>query len=93
MAKRRNYSSEFKSKVALAAIRGDGTIAELSGRYGVHPNMITKWKRQALSGMKESFSHGNPKQHLDHEAEVQRLRAKIGELVVERDFLSKAFDH
>ena len=92
MAKRRNYSTEFKSKVALAAIRGDGTIAELSSRFGVHPNMITKWKRQALSGMKGSFNHGNPKRHLDHEAEVKRLQAKIGELVVERDFLSKAFD-
>lgn len=92
MTKRRNYSAEFKGKVALAAIRGDGTIAELSSKFGVHPNMITKWKRQALSGMKESFSHGRPKNQEDHEAEVKRLQAKIGELVVERDFLSKAFD-
>jgi transposase len=92
MAKRRNYSSEFKSKVALAVIRGDGTVAELSSRYGVHPNMITKWKRQALDGMKETFNQGNAKHHLDHETEITRLQAKIGELVVERDFLSKAFD-
>ena len=92
MAKRRNYSADFKSKVALAAIRGDGTIAELASRYGVHANMITKWKREALEGMKETFDKGNGKQRLDQEAEVRRLQAKIGELVVERDFLSKAFD-
>jgi len=75
MAKRRNYSSEFKSKVALSAVRGDGTIAELSSQFGVHPNMIAKWKRQALEGMKETFNHGNAKHHLDHEAEITRLQA------------------
>jgi len=92
MAKRRNHSAEYKSKVALAAIRGDGTIAELSAKYGVHANMITKWKREALEGMKDTFDKGSGKQRLDHEAEVKQLQAKIGELVVERDFLSKAFD-
>lgn len=92
MAKRRNHSAEYKSKVALAAIRGDGTIAELAAKYGVHANMITKWKREALEGMKDTFDKGNGKQRLDHEAEVKQLQAKIGELVVERDFLAKAFD-
>ena len=51
MAKRRNFSSAFKAKVALAAIRGDGTVAELSARYQVHPNMIGKWKRAATNGL------------------------------------------
>ncbi len=60
MAKRRNYSTEFKAKVALAAIRGDGTMAELASRYDIHPNMITKWKRQALAGMKEGFGVMRP---------------------------------
>ena len=92
MAKRKQYSTEFKSKVALAAIRGDGTIAELASRYSIHPNMITKWKREALANLKEGFSRGAPATHADHEAEVKELRAKIGELVVERDFLAKAFD-
>jgi len=64
-------------------------FSPLSNRFGVHPNIITKWKRQALSGMKEIFSHGNPRLHLDHEAEVIRLQAKIGELVVEQDFYRK----
>ncbi len=60
MAKRRNYSTEFKAKVALSAIRGDGTMAELASRYDIHPNMITKWKKQALAGMKEGFGRNAP---------------------------------
>ena len=92
MAKRRQYSAELKAKVALAAIRGDGTIAELASRYKVHPNMITKWKRAALSNLKEGFVRGTPGNAADHEAQIQTLQAKIGELVVERDFLARAFD-
>ena len=92
MAKRRNFSSDFKAKVALAAIRGDGTIAELASRYQVHPNMIGKWKREVLEGLKETFNRGPGRIARDHDEEVKRLQAKIGELVVERDFLAKAFD-
>lgn len=92
MAKRRNFSSDFKAKVALAAIRGDGTIAELSARYEVHPNMIAKWKRTALDGLKDTFERGSGMADRGHEAEVKRLQAKVGELVIERDFLAKAFD-
>jgi transposase len=92
MAKRRNFSTEFKAKVALAAIRGDGTLAELAGRYGIHPNMITKWKRQALAGMKEGFGRNGPKRDISREGEIKTLQAKVGELIVERDFLAKAFD-
>ena len=58
MAKRRNFSADFKAKVALAAMRGDGTMAELAARYKIHPNMITKWKRDALDGVKETFQRG-----------------------------------
>ena len=58
MAKRRNFSSDFKAKEALAAIRCDGTIAELAARYQVHPNMIAKWKRTALDGLKDTFNRG-----------------------------------
>lgn len=92
MAKRRNFSADFKAKVALAAIRGDGTMAELASRYDIHPNMIAKWKRDALAGMKETFVRGGDREKGDHEAEIKRLQAKVGELVIERDFLSKAFD-
>ena len=56
MAKRRNYSAAFKAKVALEALTGDQTLAELSARHKVHPNLITKWKRQASEGMVGIFS-------------------------------------
>jgi len=92
MAKRKQYSAEFKAKVALAAMRGDGTVAELASRYKIHPNMITKWKREAQDGLKETFARGGKTGQPDHEAEVKELRAKIGELIVERDFLERAFD-
>ena len=92
MAKRKQYSAEFKAKVALAAIRGDGTIGELASRYKIHPNMITKWKRVALATLKDGFTKGGSASAADREAEIQTLQAKIGELVVERDFLARAFD-
>jgi transposase len=92
MAKRRNFSSAFKAKVALAAIRGDGTQAELAAKFKLHPNQIAQWKREALDGLTETFDKKSPKKRGDHEDEVKTLRAKIGELVVERDFLAKAFE-
>ena len=92
MAKRRNFSADFKAKVALAAMRGDGTMAELAARFKIHPNMITKWKREALDGLQETFRRGRDPSTRDHEEEINQLQAKIGELVVERDFLAKAFD-
>ena len=92
MGKRKSYSASFKSKVALEAIQGDMTIAELASKYGLNPNMITRWKKQAVEGMKETFSRGG---HTTHEASdharIKELHAKIGELTVERDFLAKAF--
>lgn len=92
MAKRRNFSPDFKAKVALAAIRGDGTQAELAKRYQLHPNQIAQWKREALAGMSETFQGKSPKHKSDHEDEIKTLRAKVGELIVERDFLAKAFE-
>ena len=92
MAKRRNFTPEFKAKVALAAMRGDGTMAELAARYQIHPNMIAKWKRDALDSVKEAFKKGRDGTGRDTEEEIRQLQAKIGELVVERDFLGRAFD-
>jgi len=86
MAKRRNYSAESKSKVALAAIRGEGAVAELSSRCSVHYNMIAKCKRDALDGMKDTFQRGPGKDRANHADQIRRLQAKIGELVVERGF-------
>ena len=92
MGKRKSYSASFKSRVALEAIQGDLTIAELASKHGLNPNMITRWKKQAVDGMKETFSRGN---HTANETadqtRIKELHAKIGELTVERDFLAKAF--
>lgn len=89
--KRTRYSSEFKAKVALAALKGEETLPQLSARFGVHPNMITKWKRQASDGLADVFSGKLERGKSDSEARIRELHAKIGELTVERDFLSKAF--
>ena len=67
-------------------------MAELASRYQVHPNMIAKWKREALDGVKETFRRGKDPADQNHEDGIKRLQAKIGELVVERDCLAGAFD-
>lgn len=87
---RKNHSAEFKAQVALAAIREDATIAELSARYGVHSTMIHRWKREALSSMTAGFSGKKERQESDHSSEIKELHAKIGQLMVERDFLADA---
>ena len=85
--KRRNHSATFKAKVALEAAKEEKTLAELAQQYGLHANQISAWKRQLLDHVGEVFESGADKQR-DHEAEVKELRAKVGELVMERDFLS-----
>ena len=91
MAKRKKYSAELKARVALEALRGEQTMAELASRYGVHPNLISKWKQRAQESMVDVFADRRERQESNRETEIQELRAKIGELVIERDFLSKAF--
>lgn len=88
--KRKNYSAEFKAKVALEAIRGEMTVAELVARHGVHQTLINTWKRQALEGMSGIFSGKAEAKAVEKEGEIEKLHAKIGQLVVERDFLAKA---
>jgi len=91
MAKRRKYSAELKAKVALEALRGEQTLTELSARYNVHPNLIANWKKRARESLVDIFNGGGEKRDAQHEAEIKELHAKIGELTVEKDFLSKAF--
>ena len=86
MKKRKNHSPEFKAKVALEAIREEITLAELSKKYGVHPNMISTWKRTAIANMAAGFERGKSDTARASEAEIKKLHSKIGQLVVERDF-------
>lgn len=88
--KRKRYSAAFKAKVALEAIRGEATIAELVSRHGVHQTLINAWKRQAIEGMTGVFSGAAEVAAADRAGELEKLHAKIGQLVVERDFLAKA---
>ena len=90
-SKRKRYSAEFKAKIALEALKGEETAAQLASRYGVHPTQVTQWKSQARDGMAEVFLGKADRKEKDHEFEVKELHAKIGQLTVERDFLAKAF--
>lgn len=88
--KRRYHSAAFKAKVALEALKGETTISELASRYVVHPNQIMQWKKRLIEGSTNVFG-SSEKHHKQHESEVKDLHAKIGQLTMERDFLSKAF--
>jgi len=90
MTKRKRYTSEFKAKVALAAIREELTTAELAKKHDIHPTMITGWKKTAIENMASVFDAKMTAQPLISEGEVEKLHAKIGQLVVERDFLADA---
>ena len=92
MKTRRRFTAEFKAKVALEAIRGERTISELATKHQLHPNQITQWKRQAIENLAKAFDDKGADAQVGREAEVTKLHAKIGQLVVERDFLAKAFD-
>lgn len=91
MSKRRNFSPDFRAKVALEAIRGEKTVSELSSQYDVHANLIRQWKKQALDNMAELFAGKAERREKATEAQIEKLHATIGQLTIERDFLAKAF--
>ena len=86
--KRKVHSPEFKAKVALAALKNEETAAQLASRFGVHPTMISTWKRQLLDGAAELFDKGH-KSRKDAEAQTAELFRQIGQLKVENDLLSR----
>lgn len=87
---RKHHSAVFKAQVALAAIREDATIAELSSKYGIHATVIHRWKKEAIEAMAAGFSDKQQRQQNDHATQIKELHAKIGQLTVEKDFLVDA---
>ena len=85
--KRRNHGAAFKAKVALAALRGDKTLAQLAAQFQVHQSQIVAWKQQLVGRADELFARGAA---AEPEADVKALHAKIGQLAMENDFLSSA---
>ena len=85
---RRKFSSEFKAKVVLEALRERETIESLAKRYELHPNQISAWKKEAIANLSQLFGKGSDRPH-DSEAESQKLYAQIGQLKVENDWLKK----
>jgi transposase len=86
---RRNHSPAFKAKVALAAIRGEKTLAELAEQFDVHPNQITQWRTLLLEGASSVFAAAAAAETAPA-VDVKTLHARIGELSLENDFLSGA---
>ena len=89
--KRRNHSPSFRAKVALAALKGDLTIAELVQKYDVHANQIGDWKKQLLESAPDVFGKGAQKAEQSEET-VEALHAKIGQLTMENDFLERGLE-
>ena len=89
--KRVQYSSEFKAKVALAAIRGEETVPQLASRYGIHPTQINSWKGHLVEQVAELFVRGDGADK--DKGSIDDLHRVIGQLTVERDFLARKLNH
>ena len=87
--KRKQHSAAFKAQVALAAVRGDRTVNELAGQYGVHPTLVHAWKKQLLAGADQVFRSGSTGAATDVEAEKVGLFEQIGRLQMELAWLKK----
>ena len=88
--KRKQHSAEFKARVAMAALSGEKTLAELSSEFGVHPTMISTWKQELMKRANELFARGNKAASgEDAQKTIDDLHRKIGQLQVERDFIAR----
>lgn len=90
MQKRKNHSADFKARVALEGIREELTLSELAKKHCVHANQISTWKRAALDNMSSAFERRGRAPDTPSPADIEKLHSKIGQLVVERDFLADA---
>ena len=86
---RRKHSPAFKAKVALEAVKGEETVAQLAARYGVHPGQIQAWKKALTEGAAGVFGNGQDQKAKNEAALIARLYQEIGQLKVERDFLAE----
>lgn len=86
---RKKHTVQLKAKVALEAIKGEKTGAEITAKYGIHATQINKWKKQVLDIIPEAFSNQRKRSKVDHEALTDELYKQIGQLTVERDWLKK----
>ena len=86
---RKHYSAEIKAKVALEAIKGQQTVNEIAARYGIHPNLVTNWKKLPLEQLPDLFSDRHHRALRDEEALKAQLYQQIGQLKVELDWLKK----
>ena len=87
--KRRNHSPEFKARVALEAVQGIKTAAEIANEYEIHPVMVSNWKKELLEGLPKLFDQKTEKTDKSAEKEQEKLHRKVGQLTMEVDFLEK----
>jgi len=86
---RRKHSPSFKARVALEALKGEETVAQLAGRFNIHPNQVHKWKKELADGVTGIFDNSRGQKKSDNQKLVAQLYQQIGQLKVERDFLEK----
>jgi len=89
---RRKHSPSFKAKVALEALKGEETVAQIAARYGVHPNMVAKWRKALYDEAATLFGENHARKKKEEEDLVARLYQQIGQLKVERDFLENVLN-